>query len=77
MIDCLFASIIKLTKENIKFIDAKIGISYARKSYRFVENAYPIKKGIFSRKKAKIEYQMTLDQKIRGYSLEKKKYIKK
>lgn len=70
MIETMFLVIKDLATEDNKFIEPQLAISYERTAKKFLEEKYKSKKGLLKRKFYKdMEYQLTLDQNIKGYKL--------
>ena len=70
MIEAMFSVIDDLTATDNKFIKPQIAISYERTAKKYLEEKYRSKKGLIKRTSFKdMEYQLTLDQNIKGYKL--------
>ena len=65
----LFLQALKaLIEINPSFSEIQAAISYSRKSYKLIDQKYPLKKFLFLKfKKTPIEYQMTIDEDINVY----------
>ncbi|MBC61500.1 MAG: hypothetical protein CMP11_03505 [Zetaproteobacteria bacterium] len=70
MTHLIFDQIRLIAKSDENFIKPYLAISYHRSAYKYIEKDYPLKKKFYflTTKKKDIEYQLTIDENIKGYS---------